>query len=268
MSVTDIIREVLNENISEVRRLSAHLKNSSTNTNEVINTVSDCGETALHIAVFKWNRRMVKIFLEAGADPNCLDIHTESPVHVAAKLGLHDILSDLYYSGRCDLSIKTASGLTALDICSMEFNPDDDLATMRSFKNWDRDRSDDTDIVRQGRLKCVEFLKEKTNFDYHNKLDRITRESTSWMVEQSKLRHILAEPDFQHSYQTTVERIEYPETSGVPTISENDQEMFEKFRIGVHNTSEALFIHQMVQQASTVGLARASSNLIIHRKDS
>lgn len=261
MSVTirELVREVLNDNVTEIRRLSAHLRNASNKSD--INLAPECGETVLHIAIYKWNRKMVRIFLEAGADPNCVNIQAESAVHVAAKLGLFDILCDLYYSGRCDLNKVTGEGYSALDLCAMELNEEDDFVTMRNFKNWDSRQADDTNAVREGRAKCAEFLREKLLVDYNNKLESITMQSSLWMVKQSKLRHIVAETDFFHPYHTEVQRIEYPEENGIPVIPNCDQKLFENFRIGVQSVSKDQFIHEMINQSISTGLNLASSRL-------
>lgn len=264
VEVVDLVREVLNDNVREVRRLAAHMKESPRCKD--IDKLSDCGEAVLHIAVYKWNRKMVKIFLEAGANPNQLDKHLLSPVHIAAKLGLIDILKDLYYSGRCDLSLLTGDRLNALDLCVMEFNPDDDLVVMRSFKNWDSRQPDDTEIVRRGREDCALFLKEKMVIDHNVKLATITQQAADWMRKQARLEHILAEPDPYHPCYTALQTITYPEEDGKPLISPDDQLLFEKFRIGVHVASEGVFTDNIVHQALSVGLARASRTLVEARK--
>lgn len=264
VEVVDLVREVLNDNVREIRRLAAYMKESPRCKD--IDKLSDCGETVLHIAVYKWNRKMVKIFLEAGANPNQLNRHMLSSVHVAAKLGLIELLKDLYYSGRCDLSLLTGDGLTALDLCTMEFNPDDDLVVMRSFKNWDNRQPDDTEIVRRGRDDCALFLREKMVIDHNIKLATITQQAADWMSKQAKLEHILSEPDPYHPYYSALQTITYPEEDGKPLISPEDQLLFEKFRIGVHVASEANFTNNIVQQALSVGLARASRELVHSRK--
>jgi hypothetical protein len=182
-----------------------------------------------------------------------------SPVHIAAKLGLVEILKDLYYSGRCD---STGDGFTALDLCVMEFNPDDDLVVMRSFKNWDSRQPDDTVLVRRGREDCALFLQEKMVIDHNVKLATITQQAADWMIKQARLDHILSEPDPYHPYYTALQTITYPEEDGKPLISPEDQLLFEKFRIGVHVASEGVFTNNIVQQALSVGLARASRTLV------
>eukprot|EP01037_Dinobryon_pediforme_P026245 gene26245-28698_t len=144
----------------------------------------------------------------------------------------------------------------------MEFNPDDDLVVMRSFKNWDSRQPDDTVRVRRGREDCALFLQEKMVIDHNVKLATITQQAADWMINQARLDHILSEPDPYHPYYTALQTITYPEEDGKPLISPEDQLLFEKFRIGVHVASEGVFTNNIVQQALSVGLARASRTLV------
>lgn len=265
-SISEIVKEVLNENIDKVRRIAAkirHAEQSSTiHGNSPLNQLSECGESVLHISVYKWNRRMVKIFLEAGADPNFPDHYSETSVHIAAKLGQYDILSDLYFSGRCDLNIQTSDGFTALDLCVMDFNPDDDLVTMRNFKNWDSRLSDDTEQVRQGRQLCANFLKEKMDIDHQVMLDKIGSDCTLWMTEQNSLRKVLAQPDVDVHYFSSQVGVEYPEQTGNQLISPEKQKLFEKYRIGVHYVGEDCFSNEFVNQSISVGAAKAAAVIV------
>lgn len=264
-SIVEIVREVLNENIREVRRLAAKVKNLHKGdlSESPINSISECGKSPLHIAVYKWNRKMVNIFLEAGANPNQYDMNGETAVHIAAKLGQYDILCDLYLSGRCDLSLRTARDkLTALELCSCTFDPNEDLVEMRNFKNWDRNQSDDTFIVQEGREKCASFLTEKMKLDHQNMLDTVAKESTAHLISQSKLHHILAEPEERTMYFTTGIRPEYPEVDGKCLVSEKNQESFEKYRIGVHNVAQDCFVDAFVYQSISVGFHRAAKVIV------
>lgn len=77
------------------------------------------GRNLLHHAILCGNARAVNLLLSCGADAEApvKTQKTERPIHMAARLGLAEVLQCLINSG-CDLNSRTDSGDTALMICA------------------------------------------------------------------------------------------------------------------------------------------------------
>lgn len=224
---SDLIREVLNENIPEIRRLALEL--GSIDGGRWLNDYSECGETVAHIAIYKAHRKMLRIFLDAGVDPNCRNKSTETLIHVAAKLGQFQLLLELYKCGRCDLNLLTCNGQTALDLCSGELNVDEDILVMRNFKNWTRGTPDDIPDIILGRKKCAVFLRESMPVDDQAKLDRLTGVTSKWMLEQAAFSRHFAEADHTYRYHSPLSQgIDYPSDSHT-AVDPEDQKLFNRF---------------------------------------
>ncbi|XP_065196773.1 serine/threonine-protein phosphatase 6 regulatory ankyrin repeat subunit C-like [Sycon ciliatum] len=89
----------------------------------------DAGRTALHFAAEQLNVECVAALLDAGADPNALDIHQASPLHCALSPA-HDLLVNTFasYSRRAAAHcVTSAESLRWLDADECE-----DLATART----------------------------------------------------------------------------------------------------------------------------------------
>ncbi|KAL8723890.1 MAG: hypothetical protein Q9181_007103 [Wetmoreana brouardii] len=78
---------------------------------EDIDSTTDCGETALHIASFHGEHINVGLLLDANADYTIFSKKNESPLHVAAKLGHLEVV-EAFVSRNCQTRLPNAVGLT------------------------------------------------------------------------------------------------------------------------------------------------------------
>ena len=60
---------------------------------------NEYGEIALHLAMNYYDENVVKILLDAGADPNVVNAIGQSPLHMAANDGCPDTVKILINAG-------------------------------------------------------------------------------------------------------------------------------------------------------------------------
>lgn len=71
------------------------------------------GCTPLSLAVANQHIHIAAYLLKKGASPNCVDVHGESPVFIAAKLSSLPLLQLLLKKG-ADVTLRNSDGETAL----------------------------------------------------------------------------------------------------------------------------------------------------------
>ena len=77
-----------------------------------INSVTECGVTALFVAVWSGFPQNVSLLLSKGADATIIAQSGECPLHMAARFGDHQIVRRFLDHG-CDARIKNEDGLDA-----------------------------------------------------------------------------------------------------------------------------------------------------------
>ena len=61
-----------------------------------LNVLGTCGEAPLHISIYKRDTHMMKLLLEAGADIMFRNDNGDTALHVAARMGLSQVVELLY----------------------------------------------------------------------------------------------------------------------------------------------------------------------------
>ena len=88
-----------------------------------VNAQTDHGDTALHGAVMANNPDLVKVLLEAGADPNLRQAQSYTPLHFAGFAGPDRSESArLLLRHGADATLRNNPGRTPLDIAA-DYNP-------------------------------------------------------------------------------------------------------------------------------------------------
>ena len=78
------------------------------------------GQTALHLAVTADNNNVVDWLLFNKANINALDLNKESPIFLAAKLGLNSLIEKLVYHG-ADLELRNVFGQSISSFMTVEY---------------------------------------------------------------------------------------------------------------------------------------------------
>ena len=78
-------------------------------------SITDDGETLLHVAIEKNNCEIILYLLSEGSKVNCTNNYRETPLHLAAKVNNKDIVDILLKSG-ADINAQTRSGDTPLHL--------------------------------------------------------------------------------------------------------------------------------------------------------
>lgn len=73
-----------------------------------------CGDTALHVMVWRMNTEAVKLLIGAGADVNAIGEMEETPLHVAVRKGNVEIAKALL-EAKALTSVRSRLGKTAAE---------------------------------------------------------------------------------------------------------------------------------------------------------
>ncbi len=84
--------------------------------------IRDAYETPLHYAVYRKEPWLVLYLIKKGANPNVKNSNGLTPMHLALKLGAHDVA--LFLRKYSDMEIKDSMGLKAQDLFDYEFAKD------------------------------------------------------------------------------------------------------------------------------------------------
>jgi ankyrin repeat protein len=87
-----------------------------------------CGDTPLHVMVWRSDRCAVKLLIESGADVNAVGDMGETPLHVAIRKGDQGIVEALLASG-AKLDIRSEFSQTALELAATTGGEMQKLAT-------------------------------------------------------------------------------------------------------------------------------------------
>jgi Ankyrin repeats (many copies) len=214
MSTQKILNEVLNNDLEALdERLHADP--------HTVDSIGHCGESALHIAIYKHNMAMIKLLINFGADPNVRNTQRgDTAVMTAARMGLFAALELMYETGRCDLFLRNADDRTALDI-ALDVPRDHELQLTRLYGYWDG-RSDLESVrvpMERGRKDCASYLKDKMDYDAWHRRRILVEEATAAHERHLISRRILRGDGFGHQA-VFFEELTEPEVSGG---SEQDQ---------------------------------------------
>lgn len=84
-----------------------------------LNKQDKYGMTCLHYAVLGGNIKCVRILLEKGANPNIISNFSETPLHIACRLGLSDIVNLLL---EYEAKVETRTKISPLHLASLSGN--------------------------------------------------------------------------------------------------------------------------------------------------
>ena len=105
---------VLCARYGEEEELKALLESHGQN-EAFVNHQNEWGQSALQCAAANGHAGIVKMLLEAGADPNRQNKEGNTPLHWAALMGQADCLRLMLETGKADVNARNLQGRTALD---------------------------------------------------------------------------------------------------------------------------------------------------------
>ena len=82
-----------------------------------IDSCDACGDTPLHVMVWRSDRYAVKLLLESGADVNAIGDMSETPLHVAIRRGDLEVAETLL-SGGAKLDLRSEFNQTAMEVAA------------------------------------------------------------------------------------------------------------------------------------------------------
>src|SRR4051812_12299109 len=82
-----------------------------------IDSCDACGDTPLHVMVWRSDRYAVRLLIEAGANVNAIGDMSETPLHVAIRKGDSEIVQALL-SGGARLDVRSEFNQTPMEIAS------------------------------------------------------------------------------------------------------------------------------------------------------
>lgn len=239
-----------------------------------VNILGICGEAPLHIAIYKRDEKMINMLLDAGADIMYRNAQLDCAMHIAARMGLANIVRQLYNHSsdlnrkRLFLQARNKHGFTALDIACRKVE-DLELDMTRLYASWEDETGTSLDNEKEplqfGRIECREFLREKMKVDIADKEQGCVEE----MVTQNNDFDYSAGILRGRSSSTTNSRIfynelDYPAFLDTNTWNKDDRQFFLKYKPGVDKVMRKLHTRDFVTKATHSGAMNASLLLRKH----
>jgi hypothetical protein len=238
-----------------------------------INVCGTCGDAPLHIAIYKRDDKMIEMLMAAGADIMFPNSNGDTALHVAARMGLGNVIQMLYHTSsdlnrkRLFLQSKNKEGQTALDIASTRVLKTE-LDLTRKYRSWDSETGgtldDEEKPLQVGRTNCQKFLKEKTEYDIINKqigsVDEMVRQNNEFQKTAGILRG--------DHYSSSNSRIYYSELDYPARLDKNawidsDIDFFLNYLPGVRKVVTKMHAEDFVNKTIRSGFNNAQ--LLIRR---
>ena len=211
-----------------------------------------CGETCAHISAYKSDLQLLDVILKNGFNPNVKNHKGDTIVHIATRLGDLDSLKLIYSSGKCDLDILNADGLSALDL-SRSLIKDSEIFELRMFRHWNS--SDPNDIstasIMKGRKACEHFLAEKVVSDRFVKTNQIMEDTIAFNKNRTAVSRIIRGINAIKNFRSYSD-LSYPNSD----TSREDILFFEKgwgFAVGFKLVVTRVFALEYVHRSMNVG---------------
>lgn len=252
--LTKLIDEVLNGNLLSIESLLSQLSS------DVVNACGHCGETAGHIAIYQNDAHLLRLLLDAGAHPNTWNANGNSLIHTAVLLGYVDLLTLLYETQLCDLTLTNRRGQTALELAASSFQ-ESDLVAASLFLNSsfggsgidgmsdDHGKESVKDALSRGRQACHVFLTEKLSLDQAGRISRAIEETAAYLTRRDRLRRLMTDTSHKVEVSAYQGRLSHPTELGKEKMSLEDQEEFTRFKAAVNRTVTKQFSHEIVMNA-------------------
>lgn len=233
-----------------------------------VNLLGICGESPVHISIYKNDIKMLKILLDSGADPNSCNSKGDTAFHVAARLGSLECLELLYDTKRCDLELRNGDFLTALDLASQAV-VDADLFDTKLFASWSRTGehfSDSLPYVSAGRKRCQQYLQRRVEEDRYDSVESIVQRNKDCNIDRNRAARIVRgiSGRNQSLYQY---KLNYPENINRPDFMvPRDIAFFEDSYECIERVSRTAFVCEYINRSVLLGYHNAQ--LSIRREQS
>lgn len=251
-----------NDEISPFSSSSTHFYHS-----KVLNSFAQCGETPGHIVIYKNSPLLLSILLSFGLHPHAKNRQGDSLLHLAMRIGSLEILSLLYETGECNLSLYNEEKKTPLDIF-LEPITEEFYYSYHQFKEWNELNIKKEDFYKNilvNRQKCLKFLTEKLKIDEIKMNNEIFSTIISYNREKNKITSILqgtsttSTSDFSSnsSFLTTfIPSIYFESSIGNELYTDSAKELFLRNIEAVEKVSRLIFADEYVNNILSCSLKK------------
>lgn len=221
-----ILNAVLNNDVDELLvRIISEPQN--------VNIVGKCGESPLHISIYKRNLNMISLLLERGKASSSICNNKGEPAYYSAvKIGwylgfktCYDLDTD---NNNCNLNFIDSNQKSIYDIaCSLP--SDEDVRLTQLYGYWDSNSStliEERKRMIEGRLKCAAFLRKQIPLEIELNCKRLTVEATQLFNRKMKFSHILNGPKEMDYVVVYNSKILFPRTTHDKCWSQEERNDF------------------------------------------
>ncbi|KAJ1401201.1 hypothetical protein B484DRAFT_458038 [Ochromonadaceae sp. CCMP2298] len=254
-----ILNEILN---SDYRDLHERIDSNP----GAVEEVGVCGESPSHIAIYKNDLQMLRILLDAGANPNMANDEGDALTHAAARLGYLPLLELLYETKRCKLTAKNNLGQTALDVARSQVQ-EADLAVTKLFATYTSATVDEEGTrlrVVEGRRGCAALLAQKMEIDRAEKVHNMV-ESTMVDMKSRRRTMMAVRGAGGHKYTTFYADINYHKRITEVPWESIDLQFFTSYKPGLDYVLRTVFVCDFVSKSQHVGMHNALTRLASKR---
>lgn len=255
-----LLNEVLNGDCGNLAQL---LENKAA----AINILGCRGDGPIHIAVYRRDARMLQMLLDAKADVRFCNAAGNTAMHVAAFLGLEDMVILLYSMSTAEerfqlwLEMRNNEGETALDLCSRPVE-DWDLDSYRLYAVADVAVStldSFREPMERGRRECAAFLRRQVDQDRDNKAQGSIRLLVDCNMARARTNYILrggtAGTDAERVYSAA---LDYPKALDDVAWRRSDIDFFLGYETSVREVVLGTHSQDLVQRTIATALGGAS----------
>lgn len=148
------------------------LENLIYSNKEVVNSIGPGGYSALHVAVYKEDRKMIDMLKSYGANGKVLTANGDSCGHIACRIGSINMLNE-FISYLDDVDLKNYNNETMQDICETIPSEAEAYQSMYGYQEWNNDDPNShrilSDTLRKNRLLCRDIITHYRIKNYHKK---------------------------------------------------------------------------------------------------
>jgi len=255
--MSKLINSILNNDIDIVMKtLDSHPEQSV--------LIGECGETAIHVAIYKRNAEILsQLLLKSKATPSTCNSKGEPAFYITVKIGWFQGMKICYEIDplHCNLFFINSHKISIYELaCALP--SDDDLREMYLFSDVEPLPTAAREEMIHERSQCVSFLKIQLLHQLEFNCKRLTQDATTLFNKRLKLAQIVNGPT-EMEYLTYNVKILFPRGDGgddgdaSSSWSEEDKDMFFKNEKSLRDVCVNNFSHSFVNRSVYSAFASA-----------